>query len=189
MASFESSLERDWLIVLDFDWRVRRLQEQPYTLHYELNGRPHRYTPDILAEFTDEWSSWTIIYEVKPREDLRKNWREYRPRFRAAVHDCHIQGWKFRIVTEREIKTPYVANIKFLRRYASMEDQETHRFALLHTLRALGPTTPQALIAASWNDFERQAVATAQLWRMVYLGDIAAPLLAPLSMSTPIWMP
>lgn len=52
-AGYESSLERDWLIALDFDWRVARIQEQPYTLAYVFDGKARRYTPDILAEFDD----------------------------------------------------------------------------------------------------------------------------------------
>lgn len=189
MAGFESSLERDWLIALDFDRRVRRILEQPYTLYYVHEGAKRRYTPDVLADYDDKQAAWTVVYEVKPHEDLKENWKNYRPRFKAAVHDCQLKGWRFRIVTERDIRTPYVANVKFLRRYAAMPDQAEHRFALLYTLKALGRTTPQALIAASWNDLEHQAVATAQLWRLVYGGEIAACLLAPLTMKTPIWMP
>lgn len=44
-AGYESSLERDWLIALDFDWRVTHLQEQPYTLNYSHEGKRRRYTP------------------------------------------------------------------------------------------------------------------------------------------------
>lgn len=189
MAGFESSLERDWIIMLDFDRRVRLIQEQPYSLFYTTQGSRRRYTPDVLAEFVDGKVCWTTVYEVKEREDLKANWSEYRPRFQAAVRDCYQKGWRFRIVTERHIRTPYLGNVTFLRRYRDFPEDENQSFALLRTLRTLGPATPQALIAATWNDFERRAVATAAMWRLIAYGKIAASLNEPLTMKTPIWLP
>jgi hypothetical protein len=188
-AGYESSLERDWLMALDFDWRVTRILEQPYTLSYVLDGRLRRYTPDVLAEFDDGDSKWTIVYEVKPREDLHAGWAEHRPRYKAAVRDCRAKGWRFRIVTERDIRTPFVANIKFLRRYRDLPVQALHKQALLYTLPALGETTPQALLAATWLDQERRMSAVPELWRLVGNRTIAASLLEPLTMATRIWLP
>jgi hypothetical protein len=188
-AGYESSLERDWLMALDFDWRVQRIQEQPYTLTYLLDGKRRRYTPDVLAVFEEGGVQRTVVYEVKAHEDLRENWAEQRPRYKAAVADCRTRGWRFRIVTERDIRTPYVNNIKFLRRYRDLKEQQLHGTALLYTLRALGETTPQALLAATWSDNERRLTALPELWRLVAKRDIAAALHDPLTMATPIWLP
>lgn len=188
-AEYESSLERDWLMALDFDWRVVQIQEQPYTLHYEWDGKLRRYTPDVLAVFDDGQVKWTVVYEVKGRADLQEKWSTHRPRFKAAVHDCRVKGWRFRIITEREIRIPYVANIKFLLRYRDLTSQPMHREALLYTLRALGETTPQALLAATWWDEERRLTALTELWRLVALREVGATLMTPLTMSTRIWLP
>jgi hypothetical protein len=188
-AGFASSLERDWLIALDFDWRVQRLREQPYTLSYELAGRRCRYTPDIQADFNDGKRRWTVVYEVKCREDLKRHWAELRPRFKAAVADCRRRGWRFRIVTEREIRTPYLDNIKFLRRYRALPEQTLHKRALIYTLPALGPTTPHELLAATWADFERRMAAQAELWRLIANWEIGAELHVPLTMRSTIWLP
>lgn len=189
LAGHESSLERDWLITLDFDWRVRRVLEQPYSLNYLLDGKTRRYTPDILADFDDGKEQWTVVYEVKSDDDLRENWLEQRPRYKAAVHDCRQKGWRFRIVTERHIRTPHVENVRFLRRYRDLAPHVLHQEALLYTLSALGPTTPQALLVATWYDVERQMVAVAELWRLVALRQIGANLMEPLTMNTLIWRP
>lgn len=188
-AGHESSLERDWLMALDFDWRVTRVQEQPYTLVYRRDGQERHYTPDVLAVFNDGQTEWTVVYEVKGHEDLRENWLDLRPRFKAAVHDCRNKGWRFRIVTERDIRTPYVKNIKFLRRFRDLPELPMHNQALLYTLPALGETTPQALLAATWWDEEKRLIALSELWRLVATRKIAASLLAPLTMATPIWLP
>lgn len=189
VAGHESSLERDWLIALDFDWRVTHLQEQPYSLMYQLEGKSRRYTPDILATFKDGSREWTIVYEVKSDEDLRANWTLYRPRYKVAVHDCRQKGWRFRIVTERHIRTPYTENVRFLRRYRDLPMQTLHRDALLYTLCALGPTTPQALLAATWYDAEKRMVALCELWRLVAQREIAIALTEPLTMNSSIWLP
>lgn len=188
-AGYESSLERDWLMALDFDWRVTRIQEQPYTLNYVHQGRRRRYTPDVLATFAERDREWTVVYEVKPHEELRAKWAEYRPRFKAAVSDCRSKGWRFRIVTEQVIRTPYVGNIKFLRRYRDLPEQEMHSRALLYTMRALGDTTPQTLLAATWADRERMMAAIPELWRLVARRRIGVDLHVPLTMATTIWLP
>jgi hypothetical protein len=188
-AGYESSLERDWLMALDFDWRVQRIQEQPYTLTYLLDGKRRRYTPDVLAVFEEDGVQRTVVYEVKAHEDLRENWVAQRPRYKAAVADCRARGWRFRIVTERDIRTPYVNNIKFLRRYRDLKEQQMHRTALMYTLHALGETTPQALLAATWGDNERRLAALPELWRLVARREIAAALHDPLTMATSIWLP
>lgn len=189
VAEHESSLERDWLMALDFDWRVVQIQEQPYTLYYELDGEQRRYTPDVLAVFDDGKVQWTVVYEVKGREDLQQKWSTHRPRYKAAVHDCRAKGWRFRIVTEREIRTPYLTNIKFLRRYRDLAPQPMHQKALLYSMRALGETTPQALLAAAWWDEQRRLTALTELWRLVALRQVGASLVSPLTMSTRIWLP
>lgn len=188
-AGYESSLERDWLMTLDFDWRVTQLQEQPYTLQYEIEGLQRKYTPDVLAVFDDGKEKWTMVYEIKGIEDLREKWATHRPRYKAAVHDCRSKGWRFSIVTERDIQTPYVRNIKFLRRYRDLPALTMHQEALLYTFRALGETTPQALLAATWWDEEKRLVALSELWRLVAVRQIQTCLVRPLTMSTPIWLP
>lgn len=187
-ASFESSLERDWLIALDFDPAVRLIREQPFSIHYEFEGKIRRYTPDVLAESVSrQGKAATTVYEVKPLDELRAEWQRYKPRFRAAVHHCRAQGWRFKIVTEREIRTPFVNNAKFLRRYRTVQTQPLVAQQLIYTLRALGETTPQALLAAAYLSEEKQMAAVPELWRLVADRQVIALLDEPLTMRSPIW--
>ena len=99
-AAFESSLERDWLLALDFDSRVQSIQAQPFSIYYEHQGATRRYTPDVRADYSLATGVATVVYEVKPYEELQANWATYRPRFKAAVRYCRDQGWRFKLVTE-----------------------------------------------------------------------------------------
>lgn len=188
-ANFESSLERDWIAVLDFHPAVKSICEQPFSLYYDIEGVKRRYTPDVLAEWsTPKGNVKTIVYEVKPIDELRANWKSYRPRFKAAVRYCRLRGWKFKIVTEREIRTPYLKNAQFLRRYRALDPQTLIGDQLLYTLKALGPTTPQALLAASYLYQETRLRAIPELWRLVACGQIGVFLNEKLTMNSTIWL-
>ncbi|MET3115844.1 hypothetical protein AAKU64_000047 [Undibacterium sp. GrIS 1.8] len=189
-ATFESSLERDWLISLDFDPSIQLVREQPFSLFYKFETSTRRYTPDVLVEQVSPCGNiFTIVYEVKPRDELIKDWQLYKPRFKAAVNYCRAKGWRFKIVTEKEIRTPFVRNAKFLRRYRHLPVQQLVGDQLRYTLRALGETTPQALLAAAYLTNELQMTAVPELWRLIASRKIAALLDDNLTMSSAIWLP
>ncbi|UXA47309.1 TnsA endonuclease N-terminal domain-containing protein [Xanthomonas prunicola] len=189
VAAFESSLERDWLLALDFDPRVQAIQVQPFSLHYEHRGATRRYTPDVRADYRLESGMATVVYEVKPSEELRLNWSAYRPRFKAAVRYCRDHGWRFKLVTERHIRIALLDNARFLRRYRALPEQDLYVQQLLYTLRALGTTTPQALLAAAYWAEESRMAALPMLWKLIATGRLGADLHVPLTMSAPIWLP
>lgn len=183
-AGYESSLERDWLITLDFDWRVTFIQEQPYTLHYMLDDKRRRYTPDILAEFDDGTRRWTAVYEVKMHEELHAEWQRYRPRFKAAMADCRSKGWRFHLVTEQRIRTTYLANAKFLSPYRRVPKRSDLCHQILQTLTDAGQSTPLALLSKIWPNEECRTSALPELWRLIATGQIAADLQQSLTMTS-----
>jgi len=122
MTAFESSLERDFLLLLDFDPDVECFEEQPVKIIYhDAKGRRRTYTPDVLVRYRTDppqaRHTKPLLCEVKYRDDLRQHWAEYRPKFRAAQRYARQQGWRFHVVTERHVRTPYLENVKFLRSY------------------------------------------------------------------------
>lgn len=183
-AAYESTLERDWLLALDFDPWVTSLHVQPFTLTYGLGGRIRRYTPDIQVLYSD---GAVVVYEVKPRETLLAEWTELHPRFRAAMHYCRQRGWRFRVVTERDIRTPFLANATFLRRYRNLPPNPVIEATLLQALRALGECRIQALLACAYWAEENRALAIPYLWNLVATRRIGTLLLAPLTMDSYVW--
>ena len=185
---FESTLERDCFILLDFDPSVLRFASQPFSIRHEVDGADRRYTPDVMVEFAgpDGRLNRTVVYEIKYRDDLRDHWSEYRARFAAANRYCRQQGWVFEIMTEREIRTPLLENATFLRRYRTIPDRPLVRMHLLYTLQALGPTTPQALLAATYNSNESRAPALSTLWQLIATRQIPCDLSQKLTMRSRI---
>ena len=189
VLNFESSLERDWLMVLDFSTDVIAVREQPFTITYEWEGGTRKYTPDMLAEHvTKSGVPAVVIYEVKYHDELRTKWDELKPRFKALMTYCRSRGWRFKIVTERQIRTPFLQNAKFLRRYRAIDSNVSVRLQLLYTFKALGETTPEALLTAAYWDEDTRLRAIPQLWKLVAERKVLTDLADPLTMSSCIWV-
>lgn len=190
MSAFESSLERDFLLLLDFDPEVVWYEEQPVTIDYhDAQGRRRRYTPDVLVRYrTDHVQRPPLLCEVKYRTDLRQHWRAYRPKFRAAQRYARQQGWRFRLVTERQVRTPYLENVKFLRRYRTMPINDVHAAQLLDTLVALEDPNPVRLLAAMTADRWQHAQLLPVLWHLVATRQVRVDLAQPLTMHSRLWL-
>src|SRR5215510_4434772 len=150
MTAFESTLERDFLLLLDFDPDVEFYEEQPLTItYYDETGQRRTYTPDVLVRYrpacVEVGRSKLHLCEVKYRDDLRQHWTEYRPKFRAAQRYARQQGWRFRVVTERHVRTPYLDNVKFLGSYRVMHVDNAHQAQLLRLLSQVQETEPVSL--------------------------------------------
>jgi transposase InsO family protein len=106
-AAFESSLERDWLAQLDRDPAVACFEVQPLVVPYhDAAGRPHTYTPDVLVSYAD--GRPLGLYEVKYRAALKPTDPTERHlmacKFWAARAFARARGWRFQLVSEREIR-------------------------------------------------------------------------------------
>ena len=93
-AAYESSLERDFLSLLEFCPDVIRFEVQPVSIEwFDDSGKKHMYTPDVLVHYKPSRQPVTIIlYEVKYRSDLRNNWSVLQPKFKAARAFCRQKG-------------------------------------------------------------------------------------------------
>lgn len=181
---FESTLERDLLLILDFDPAVARVRAQPLRIHWaDRAGRRRRYTPDFLVEHR---AAPPLLCEVKHRADFWAEWPAAKPRYRAARLHARRHGMRFSVLTEVEIRGPYLDNVAFLRPYAGRSRDRAAEEALLHTLAALGEATPQALLAAAYAADENRWAAIPSLWRLVAARAVEADLSVPLTMRSPL---
>jgi len=60
-----------------------------------------------------------LLVDVKHADDLAKR-RQIRLKFECARKFSEEQGWEFRIVDQNQIRTPRLANLKFLRSYRNI---------------------------------------------------------------------
>lgn len=194
MTAFEATLERDFYILLGADPRVAKVDEQPLKLTYQDDqGVTRPYTPDALVTYRPDPATGHTpqphLYEVKPREKIRAEWPDIKRKYKLARRFARLQGWRFGFITEKEIRGPYLDNVKFLRRYRRGPADPKDRELLIATLRKLKDPTPGALLGAATPDPQRRVVLTSSLWKLVAAGDIGCDLEQPLTMRSPIYFP
>lgn len=122
---FESSLERDFAKLLEFDNMVVEYLDHPLTIGYIWKGKDYSYTPDFLVNFDPsksfknkkflgyEISSKQWLVELKPRKFLTSLTELEAAKYEAAKEFCEMQKNDFKIVSE-EIRNDYLLNVKKL---------------------------------------------------------------------------
>ncbi|HSH97221.1 MAG: Tn7 transposase TnsA N-terminal domain-containing protein, partial [Methylophilaceae bacterium] len=119
---YESALERDLMIILSFDHNVKNFVPQPLKVPYmDHEGKNRLYTPDIFIEYRTDIlpakNMRNILGEVKYKDEVCKHFKEFKPKFKAAMRLAKENGWAFKIFTEDVIRIPYLFNANFLKRY------------------------------------------------------------------------
>lgn len=121
--AFESLLEKDYLLLLDFDKSVRSFEVQPVIV--PVPGVSRGYVPDVLVHYHPDPSSGLepkpSLVEIKDTSDLVRNASKYANKFECATRFAQERGWEFKIVDQNEIRTPRLANLKFLREYRNIK--------------------------------------------------------------------
>jgi TnsA endonuclease-like protein len=191
-AAFESTLERDFMLLAEFDPDVLYYEEQPVRIDYlSADGRVRHYTPDILVTYRQTSTPTTLkpplLAEIKYRRDLFECWQELKPKFRAARRYAKEQGWIFKIITEAEIRTPYLKNVKFLRQFQRRPINPADANLLLQKVSDLQSTDPESLLSAICPEAHDRAQRLPTLWLLIAGRSIGADLNQPLTMRSPIW--
>lgn len=179
-AEYESALERDFFLQLDFDPQVVRFVPQPVLIPWvNAKGRRVKYPPDALVHYAD--GRRPGLFEVKYVAEVREKADDLRRKFRAAREFAREHGWTFTLVTERTIRAPSLKNIQFLRPYLTRTYDEQRKEQLL---AALGweVSTPDALLAHFHPDERPHLIPV--LWHLIATQRIETDLNLPLHLNS-----
>ena len=191
-------MEHDFLTLLEYDERVERYDVQPITLRWVDNGSQFIYTPDVFVKYTDyactvNHSLTPTLYEVKPHNVLKENWNEFKPKFRKAMSWAKENGFRFKIITDKRIRTTLLDNAKFLLKFhcssfpmTAIEKRE--ELYVLRSLAKMGITSVKELLADMSEIKLRQAELIPWIWRLILEGKIDTDLNKPLNMISQIWL-
>jgi hypothetical protein len=109
-VGFESWLERDHVMLMDFDPAVTGIASQPFWLHWQdRDGRPRRHAPDFFARRADGSG---VVVDVRPDDRIPPKDAEV---FRVTALACGLAGWEFR--RAGTIDPVLRANVRWLSRY------------------------------------------------------------------------
>ncbi len=182
-VQYESSLERDLLIRLDGDHRVKSYEEQPVEIPFtDRRGKKHHYTPDLLIVFHPEFEKPPELCEVKYVEDFFKLWKEkdLKYRLKAGRKYAKEKGWKFRIHTEKTIRVRsdgsipppgepfhYLDNLFLLNEYRENRFEPEKTNQVLDALSQLSRTSVDKLMSHFSSDNEEKAYWLLHIWHLI----------------------
>jgi hypothetical protein len=92
-VGFESWLERDWLMLLDFDPQVVAFSSQPFWLCWNTDEQRRTHAPDFFARtaYGDR-----VVIDCRPHERIKPRDAEA---FEATSDACQIAGWEYHLET------------------------------------------------------------------------------------------
>ena len=191
---YESTLERDLLIRLEFQRDVLDVVAQPVEIPFSMsNGRFFTYTPDFLVYFRLGDRSYLdyprpLLIEVKPRSEWRAHWRDWLPKWKAAYRLAREKGWIFHVFDESRIRDVRLENIRFLERYERMQFPPEEGRQVFQTLGGMGGATVDYLLARHFTGPWR-AEGLALIWHLLATRQIDCDIARPLNHATEVWVP
>jgi hypothetical protein len=169
-VGFESWVERDAVMLLDFDPDVVAVSSQPFCLRWAGQPGARRHVPDYFARLAD---GSAVVIDVRPDELVGADDAEV---FAATQRACAVVGWGYRRVGVAD--AVLAANVRWLSGFRHRRCGNAPAGGELVRRAAAGPVTVADLAGCAG---DRLAVLPALyhlLWRGVLAADLAA---APLS--------
>jgi hypothetical protein len=106
---FESWLERDQAMALDFDPDVTAFAPQPFWLFWADSERVRSHAPDFFARTVDGTG---MVIDCRPADRIKP--RDSRA-FAATERACEQAGWAFRLITGHD--AIWIENVRWLAGY------------------------------------------------------------------------
>ena len=116
---YRSSWERSFMKYCDRTVNILEWSSEEVTIPYRCptDGRKHRYFPDFLIKVKNKKQEIEMhLIEIKPFKQLlkpkngkrflkeMKTWTKNQAKWEAATRLCNRRNWKFKIITEKEMK-------------------------------------------------------------------------------------
>ena len=90
-VGFESRVERDHLVALDFDPAVTAVASQPFWLLWQAGDKVRRHAPDFFARLA---GGGALVVDSRPLDRIGERDREA---FAAAGEACARLGWQYAV--------------------------------------------------------------------------------------------
>jgi hypothetical protein len=165
---YESLLERDWMLLMDFDREVEWICEQPMRLRYIKNGRPASHVPDLLVCRRGA----PELCDVKSEECVGD------PTFRAQVEAtglaCAEAGIGYRVLSEPDRQL--LANVRWLAGFRERPPDPDGERARMLAITAAGSCTIAELLSGAREPMLARPLLMNALWTGDALVDVSAPI-------------
>jgi len=171
-VGFESWLERDHVLHLDFDPSVVGISSQPFWLHWsDAAGTTVTHAPDFFARRRD---GSAVVVDCRPVE--RRRPRDV-AKFDATARACALVGWEYRLLGAADALV--TANLRWL---AGYRHPRHHLPGTVEVLRRVF-ATPTPLMAGAEAAGDPIAVLPV-LFHLLWCHALTIDLLTPLHQAT-----
>lgn len=169
---YESTIERDYIFLLEFDGDVIRYKEQPFRVRYVYEGKSRTYVPDFFVQRRNKFQ----VVENKPEE--KANAPANKLRYRLLKSIFSEQGLEFIIATDLQIRIqPLLENVKVFWRYSRTRLHPLHQVRCQEYLSEHQETSIQDLVDA----LSPHGVTLQVVYALLHWGVLSMDLRFPVS--------
>jgi len=172
-VGYESLLERDRLMLADFDRDTVAIASQPFGLSGQLDGAACRHVPDYLLLRRD---GSVLVVDVKPGRLL--DTPEVASVLAWTGHHLALKGWRYEIWSGAD--TALLTNVRFIAQGRRDDRVNSKAVHALWRHGEAGMTLHEAIESAlRVSEVERREVQASMLtllWRQEWIVDLSAPL-------------
>jgi hypothetical protein len=176
-VGYESWLERDHLMLLDFDPAVTAVSSQPFWLHWPDGRRSRRHAPDFFARLA---GGTGVVIDVRADDRIEPDDAEA---FAVTARACEAAGWQFCRVGA--VDPVLAVNVRWLSRYRhprcagppGVADGLRQAFAV--------PAPLLAGVAGTGDSLAMLPVLFHLMWHRVLEADLGS---GPLGSSSLVWL-
>ncbi|WP_161626918.1 TnsA endonuclease N-terminal domain-containing protein [Sulfuricella denitrificans] len=198
---FESTIEEDFFVLLRFNRSVASFEAQPVKVEWlDAKGKIHTYTPDVLVHYHQDMdesvSKPPLLCEIKPdhpedapqpvkrKHPYKENAAENALKWAAAKRYATAQGWEFSVFREKDVRTPYLKNVRFLLRALEKVKDSHFQPELLEKLDENGSLTLDEWAGTLASTLEARAKVLPACYRLIALQRVEVDLEQPLTLQS-----
>jgi len=164
--AFESVLERDFYMMLEFDDNVVSYEEQPMTIKYEyLDNSKRRYTPDTMVVYKDRNKK---LFEVKYEDELLNDTELQNKLKLLKYHIKKEYKLDFDIFTDKFMDKQLLLNYKFLYKFAFIKEHKILE-QINDILNHIERISVKELLNKLENDKNKQLTIIPYIWKYIFL--------------------
>lgn len=183
-VAYESLIERDYFLFLEFEDAVEKYEEQPIAITKLIEGIERTYFPDCMVTYKPEFDLSPMLGEVKSSEDLQDEEKAEKLKLKFAALEEYAagNGLQFKLVLDTDIRGTSLENLKFLYRYIDPPNNfESYKERILETLLTNGTIAVSTLLDLLTKDKLKQAAILPSLWHLLSIRTIKTDLNKPLT--------
>jgi hypothetical protein len=165
---FESTLERDYYMLLELESNVDSYEEQPVTLYFAHYNKQIPYTPDCLVYYKDDTP--ICILEIKPSKKIKDKKVFLKQKFEQIEKYLHDNDMTFQLITEYDIRIQRLENAKYIYGFADTQYNKEY----IDTITKIAKETKEIsfidLLKRCSSDKYTQASYSPYIWHLLYKG-------------------